>query len=311
MLQRILSGWHELALSLPQLEQHLAEQTDYVVQVHHDGLPHSARRIAKYLAEDHAQPAAAISHLYDWLTDAFGSQLRGDWVRFLGRVQDARGLTMDQRADFVVIAQVLCFPTPPSERATGLELLGLAERALAGGSPTVLLLEIDRVEAQLAQQARTAVDRSRRYVQRVPPPPPRPWLVVAVAVALLALAGGLAALLVDGGPAPLPDREVSWDPAVVQPGSASSAKVNVPAGAHRLVANIQLTDPHPNTGSCGDLHVALSTDREGTPTGWQDPGVPLSVTVPPGHTDLTIYLHLEAPGGCERHIDTQRVEFER
>ncbi|MFG2698129.1 hypothetical protein [Kitasatospora sp. NPDC048407] len=310
MLQRILSGWFELAVPLPQLEQHLAEQTDYVVQVNFAGLPQAAQRIAKYLAEDHPQPAAAISHLYDWLTDAFGSQLRGDWVGFLGRVQDARGLTMDQRADFVVIAQVLCFPAPLPERASGLELLGLAERSLAGGSPALLLLEIDRVEEQLAQQARVAVDRSRSYVQRVPPPPPRFWRVVAVAVALLALAGGLAALVLDKGPAPLPDQAVTWQPESVKPGSASAAKVTVPAGAHRLVANIRLKDLNPGLGACPDMHVALSTDPAGA-TGWQNPGVPLSVAVPSGQTDLTIYLYLEGPTGCDRHIETQRVEFER
>ncbi|MFF0293644.1 hypothetical protein ACFYST_09730 [Kitasatospora sp. NPDC004614] len=310
MLQRILSGWFELAVPLPQLEQHLAEQTDYVVQVNFAGLPQAAQRIAKYLAEDHPQPAAAISHLYDWLTDAFGSQLRGDWVGFLGRVQDARGLTMDQRADFVVIAQVLCFPAPLPERASGLELLGLAERSLAGGSPALLLLEIDRVEEQLAQQARVAVDRSRSYVQRVPSPPPPVWRAVAVAVALLALAGGLAALVLDKGPAPLPDQAVTWQPGSVDPGNASFAMVNVPPEAKRLVAHIELTDEHPDQGSCRGIQIALSAEPGGS-TGWQPPDKPLSVAVPPGHNGLRITLRMNASPGCVRKIDTQRVEFER
>ncbi|PJN27103.1 hypothetical protein CG736_10960 [Kitasatospora sp. CB02891] len=309
MLQRILSGWYELALPLPHLEQHLAEQTDYVVQVHHTGLPQSAQRIAKYLAEDHAQPAAAIGHLHDWLTDAMGTQLRGDWVAFLGRVQDARGLTVDQRADFVVIAEVLCFPPQPSEHATGLELLVLAEAALSSGSPALLLLEIDRLDVQLAQQARTAVERSRAYVPHVPAPP-RYWPVAAVVAVLLTVAGVVTAALLPGGPPPLPDREVRWDPAEVEPNGLSVAQVNVPAEAHRLVAHIQLTDQRPALGSCTDMQVYLETDL-GEFTKWQPSDATLSVAVPPGHTRLTISLHLKAPDGCKQRIETQRVEFER
>ncbi|MFJ8438646.1 hypothetical protein [Kitasatospora griseola] len=309
MLQRILSGWYELALPLPHLEQHLAERTDYVVQVHHTGLPQSAQRIAKYLAEDHAQPAAAIGHLHDWLTDAMGTQLRGDWVAFLGRVQDARGLTVDQRADFVVIAEMLCFPPQPSEHATGLELLVLAEAALASGSPALLLLEIDRLDEQLAQQARTAVERSRAYVPHVPRPP-RYWPVAAVVAVLLTVAGVVTAALLPGGPPPLPDREVSWSPPVVEPQSESVATVNVPPEAHRLVAHIQLTDPNPTLGSCTDLKVSLSTGL-GEATDWQAPDATLSVAVPPGYTGLALSLHLKGTQGCNQTINTQRVEFER
>ncbi|MFD7641234.1 hypothetical protein ACFV4P_11330 [Kitasatospora sp. NPDC059795] len=310
MLQRILSGWHELALPLPDLEQHLAEQTDYIVHVHHAGLPQSANRIAKYLAEDHAQPAAAIGHLYDWLTDTMGAQLRGDWVAFLGRAQDARGLTTDQRADFVAIAEVLCFPPQPPEHATGLELLRLAEQALAGGTPSLLLLELDRVEGVLGQQAREAVERSRAYVVRVPPLPHRLRTPLAVAGALLATAGVVAAVVLVKAPPPLPSRPVTWSPIVVHEGSMSSAKVDVPAEAHRLVAHIHLTDPYPGTGGCPGMRVALATDM-GQSTDWQSPDVPLSVAVTPGHNQLTLTLALQGTKGCDLRIDTQSVDFER
>ena len=312
VLQRILSGWFELGSMLSSLEEHLAENTGYIVEVRPSNLALSATRIAKYLAEDHPQPAAAIAHLHDWLAAVMGSQQRADWVGFLARVQGARGLTTEQRADFVVIAETLCFPSQPPEHATSGQLAALAEQALAGGTPAVLLVEIDRVEAPLGREVREAVERSRArlpFVQRRLRIRP----LVAVAVALLATAGVVTAVLLAQGPPPLPGQEVKWNPEQVEPNNASSAQVTVPEGARRLVVHVQLTDPHPDKGSCRDIQVALATDP-GQSTGWHDwqaPDVRLSVDLPAGHSTLTVRLQLGASPECGQHIDTQRVEFER
>ncbi|MGW4380885.1 hypothetical protein [Kitasatospora sp. NPDC004531] len=309
MLQRILASWHELAEPLTDLEQHLAEYTGYAVQVRPNSLARSARRIAKYLAEDHAQPAAAISHLYDWLTWNMGHQLRGAWVGFLAQVQGAPGLRASQRADLVVIAEVLQFSTQSPQRLSRGDLFDLAAQALTSGSPDRLLLELGHVEPQLAQLARKEVERSRSPLSYGRSP--RRWTVLAAAVALLATAGGVTAVLLPpDGPPPLPGREVTWVPETVDPGSVSSATVNVPPGATRLVARIQLTDKHPGQGSCPEIEVALSADAGGS-TDWQTPDKPLSIAVPPGHTGLRIDLRLKTDGGCAQHIDTQRVDFER
>ncbi|KDN86375.1 hypothetical protein [Kitasatospora cheerisanensis] len=308
LLQRILSGWHELAPLLSHLEQHLAENTGYVVQVQPANLSLSADRIAKYLAEDHPQPGAAISHLHDWLTHVMGPQQRGDWVGFLARVQGGRGLTMHQRADFVVIADILCFPPVPPTRASAKHLRDLASSALTSGSIDRLTEELSLLEPQLAQQARKAMERSRtRVAYRIST---RHRTALAVGATLLATAGVVTAVALPHGPPPLPDQAVKWSPADVQPGDGSSAEVNVPAEANRLVAHIQLTDKDPDLGSCPGMKIALSAEPGGS-TGWQAPDKPLSVTVPPGHSGLRITLRLQAPTGCEQHIDTQRVEFER
>ncbi|WP_404869671.1 hypothetical protein ACI1MP_27145 [Kitasatospora griseola] len=309
MLQRILSGWHGLAKDLHRLEEHLAEHTDYVVQVDHTGLPQSVHRIAKYLAEEHPQPAVAIGHLHDWLKDIGGAQLRCDWVALLAGAQEARGLTVSQRADFVVIAEVLCFPPQPAQRTTESDRCILASQALTSGSTNLLLVQLDQAEPELAQLARREVERSRSPLTYGRSP--RRWTVLAVAVALLATAGVVTAVMLPpDGPPPLPGREVAWFPSTLEPGDGSYATVNVPPEAHRLVAHIQLTDEQPDLGSCPNIHITLAAEPGGA-TDWQTPDQPLSVAVPPGHTGLRITLRLNASDNCKRRIDTQRVEFER
>ncbi len=308
LLQRILSGWHELAPLLSHLEQHLAENTGYVVQVQPANLSLSADRIAKYLAEDHPQPGAAISHLHDWLTHVMGPQQRGDWVGFLARVQGGRGLTMHQRADFVVIADILCFPPVPPTRASAKHLRDLASSALTSGSIDRLTEELSLLEPQLAQQARKAMERSRtRVAYRIST---RHRTALAVGATLLATAGVVTAVALPHGPPPLPDQAVKWSQPEVPAGGAVTATVNVPDGANRLVAKIQLTDPEPDSGTCRNMRVALSTGVENG-SGWHDPGGKLSLNVPSGRTGLVIRLDLDAPPNCNQIIDTQRVQFER
>ncbi|MFJ5924109.1 hypothetical protein ACIQF6_16080 [Kitasatospora sp. NPDC092948] len=308
LLKEILSSWYELAELLPRLEQHLAENTGYVVQIHPTTsiLSLSADRIAKYLAEEHPQPAAAIGHLHDWLKSTMGSQRRTDWVGFLARVQRP-GLKTDQRADLVAVAAVLCFPPQPLERATNQRLVALADWALTATSVTVLLDEIEKVEPELAQQARAAVKRSRDRVMHIPPPPPRLRRLLAVGTVLLVTAGVVTAVALSGG---LPDRTVSWSPSTVPVKGQTDAKVDVPKGAHRLVMHVQLVDPHPELGSCRGLQVLLSTDQ-GQQTGWQAPDATLSVPVPSDHPELTISLHLDGPADCDQIIKTQSVGFEQ
>ncbi|MFD8598713.1 hypothetical protein ACFV1L_27285 [Kitasatospora sp. NPDC059646] len=307
MLQRILSGWYELAEPLTDLEQYLAEHTGYVVQVRPNNLARSARRIAKYLAEDHAQPAAAISHLHDWLTWTMGHQLRGAWVGFLAQAQGAPGLRASQRADLVVIAEVLQFSTQSPQRLSRGDLFDLAAQALTSGSPDRLLLELGRVEPQLAQLARKEVERSRSPLSYGRSP--RRWTVLTAGAVLLAAAGVVTAALPDDPP-PLPGRAVVWSKTEFGPTDPSWAEVDVPADATRLVLHPALTDPDPGQGACPGLLIALQAEPGGH-TAWQPLDRPLSVAVPAGQSKLRITLSLNGESACRRHIDTQRVDFER
>ncbi|MFE1318496.1 hypothetical protein [Kitasatospora phosalacinea] len=317
MLQRILAGWFELAPVLPELEQHLAETTGYPVQVQPRPLSVSATRIAKFLAEDHRQPAAAIGHLHDWLVSVHGNQLRGDWVSFLALVQNAPGLAVDQRAELVAIADVLCFPPVPALRTDGRRLVEMATHARVIGSPALLLEELTLKEPQLAQHAREAAERVRtgpppldRQEEREPGPPGRPLVRAAVGLALLAAAGLAAVLLWPGGPAPLPARSAVWSDPTVDPGRTSTAEVDVPPGAARLKARLLLSDVNPDSGSCAELTARLGIDQHDS-SDWRPPGAEVSLPVPAGLTRLHLTLELSETPGCTQKVDIQRVEFTR
>ncbi|MGW4693013.1 hypothetical protein ACWEO1_11590 [Kitasatospora cineracea] len=319
LLERILSGWHELAPVLPDLEQHLAETVRYPVHVQHYELSVSARRIARFLAEEHGQPGAAIGHLHDWLVSVTGAQLRNDWVAFLARVQGAPGLTVRERADLVVIAGVLCFPPVTPVRADGRRLVELATHALVIGSPTLLLEDLAaQQEQELAQHARAAVEKSHHGPQPPkepepgpgPRPVPRPVLAAAAVVALLAAAGLGTVLLLPNGPTVLQEQRVIWTRPTVEPNGKVSASVDIPAGATRLDAQLLLADPAPGTGSCHDLKAQLTTDQ-GDESDWQAPGKRVSVAVPPGRTTMTLNLWLRGMAGCAQQVQIQNVRFTR
>ncbi|WP_282205480.1 hypothetical protein [Kitasatospora fiedleri] len=319
MLQRILSGWHELAPVLPDLERHLAETVGYPVQVQHHELSVSAARIARFLAEEHGQPAAAIGHLHDWLVGVTGAQLRGDWVAFLARVQGAPGLTVHERADLVVIAGVLCFPPVTPVRADGRRLVELATHALVIGSPTLLLEDLAAQQEQLlAQFARQAVEKSRTGPPPLPEPeppkpkpdPPRLPRVLAAAVALLAAAALGTVLLWPDGPPPLEGRDTIWIKPRIAPGEQVDTVIDVPEGADLLRTRLLLSDPNPDTGTCHGLTAELSTDQGGR-SGRHDLGAAVSLPVPSGRTNLRLTLELKGDRGCDRQIDIQRVEFTR
>ncbi|GLW72944.1 hypothetical protein Kpho02_52430 [Kitasatospora phosalacinea] len=321
LLQRILAGWFELASVLPELEQHLAETTGYPVQVQPRPLSVSAARIAKFLAEDHRQPAAAIGHLHDWLVGVQGNQLRGDWVAFLALVQNAPGLAVDQRAELVAIADVLCFPPVPPLRTDGRRLVEMATHARVIGSPSLLLEELALKEPHLAQHAREAVERVRTGPPPLPPTDPREGprerppgergrARTAAALALLAAAGLAAALLWPDGPPPLPARSTVWHEPEVRPGNVSTAEVDVPAGATRLKTRLLLSDVNPDSGSCTGLTARLGIDQHGS-SGWQAPGTEVTLPVPAGLTHLSLNLQLSETQGCVQKVDIQRVEFTR
>ncbi|MFJ5882230.1 hypothetical protein [Kitasatospora cineracea] len=316
LLERILSGWHELAPVLPDLEQHLAETVRYPVHVQHYELSVSARRIARFLAEEHGQPGAAIGHLHDWLVSVTGAQLRNDWVAFLARVQGAPGLTVRERADLVVIAGVLCFPPVAPVRADGRRLVELATHALVIGSPTLLLEDLAaQQEQELAQHARAAVENSHhgpppKDPERGPRPVPRAVLVAAAAVAVLAAAGLGTALLLPDGPDALPDQVVTWTDSTVEPNGKVSASVDIPEGATRMETKLLMHDPLPGGGSCVGLAARLTTDQ-GEDSGWQAPGAQVSVRVPPGRASMTLHLWLRGMDGCKQQIDIQNVRFTR
>ncbi|MFF4338606.1 hypothetical protein ACFY00_01560 [Kitasatospora sp. NPDC001540] len=323
LLQRILAGWFELASVLPELEQHLAETTGYPVQVQPRPLSVSAARIAKFLAEDHRQPAAAIGHLHDWLVGVQGNQLRGDWVAFLALVQNAPGLGVDQRAELVAIADVLCFPPVPPLRTDGRRLVEMATHARVIGSPTLLLEELALKEPHLAQHAREAAERVRTGPPPLPPTDPRERegqrertpgerrrVRAATGLALLAAAGLAAALLWPDGPPPLPARSTVWHDPVVSPDTVSTAEVDVPPGAARLKARLLLSDTNPDSGSCTGLTAQLSIDQHGS-SGWRAPGTEVTLPVPAGLTHLVLSLQLNDAQGCVQKVDIQRVEFTR
>ena len=321
LLQRILAGWFELASVLPELEQHLAETTGYPVQVQPRPLSVSAARIAKFLAEDHRQPAAAIGHLHDWLVGVHGNQLRGDWVSFLALVQSAPGLAVDQRAELVAIADVLCFPPEPPLRTDGRRLVEMATHARVIGSPALLLEELALKEPRLAQHAREAAERVRtgpppliptdeREGPRERPPGGRRRVRAAAGLALLAAAGLAAVLLWPDGPPPLPARSTVWNGPRISPDTVSTAEVDVPAGAARLKARLLLSDVNPDSGSCPGLTVQLSIDQHGG-SGWQAPGTEVTLPVPAGLTHLNLILQLSDTQGCVQKVDIQRVEFTR
>ncbi|GLW57259.1 lipase chaperone [Kitasatospora phosalacinea] len=315
MLQRILAGWFELAPVLPELEQHLAETTGYPVQVQPRPLSVSATRIAKFLAEDHRQPAAAIGHLHDWLVNVHGNQLRGDWVSFLALVQNAPGLAVDQRAELVAIADVLCFPPVAPLRTDGRRLVEMATHARVIGSPGLLLEELALKEPQLAQHAREAAERVRTG------PPPldrqeelprhgRPLVRAAAGLAVLAVVALAAVLAWSGGPSPLPARSAVWSDPTVGPGGTSTAEVDVPAGAARLKARLLLSDVNPDSGSCTELTARLGIDQHDS-SDWRPPGAEVSLPVPAGLTRLHLTLELSETPGCTQKVDIQRVEFTR
>ncbi|QKW19230.1 hypothetical protein HUT16_09265 [Kitasatospora sp. NA04385] len=320
MLQRILAGWHELAPVLPDLERHLAETTNYPVQVQHHELSVSAARIAKFLAEEHGQPSAAIGHLHDWLVGVAGAQLRGDWVAFLARVQGAPGLTVHERADLVVIAGVLCFPPVTPVRADGRRLVEMATHALVIGSPSLLLEDLSaRQEQQLAWHARQEVEKSRSgpppLRETDPPvlPPPRERrrvVAAAVGLALLVTAGLVTAVSWPGGPAPLPDQKAIWTAHTVDPGGTAFATVDVPAGAKRLEAELTLRDANPDTGACNDLTAELSTDQGGS-SGPRPLGAKASVPVPSGRSAVRLTLRLAGMANCTQTIDIPSIRFTR
>ncbi|GAA2108620.1 hypothetical protein GCM10009759_48640 [Kitasatospora saccharophila] len=328
MLQRILAEWFTLAPVLPDLEQHLAESTGYPVQVQPRQLATSAARIAGFLAEEHGQPSAAIGHLHDWLVGFAGASLRGDWVAFLAQVQSAPGLTVNERADLVVIAGVLCFPPVTPERTDGRRLVETARHAMVIGSPAHLLRDLrGRQEHQLARIAEEAVEKSRSRPPRPPtvqqplppeqpppPPPPQPGgrrrVLLAVGAALLATAGLVTAVAWPDDPPPLLDQETGWTLRTVQPGGTTTARINVPEGAKRLETKLLLSDPNPGSGACADVTAELSTDQGGS-SGRQHPGALLSVPVPSGRTDLRLTLLLHAGGGCAQNVEIQRVRFTR
>ncbi len=323
LLERILSGWHELAPVLPDLEQHLAETVRYPVQVQHHELAVSAARIARFLAEEHGQPAAAIGHLHDWLVSVTGAQLRNDWVAFLVRVQGAPGLTVRERADLVAIAGVLCFPPVAPVRADGRRLVELATHALVIGSPALLLEDLAaQQEQELAQHARAAVEKSRngppRGTFQLPHvitgqgsgAAPRWPLLAGAAVAVLAAAGIGTVLLLHHGPTVLQEQSVTWTGSVVEPDGKVSTSVDIPPGATRMDARLLLADPAPGTGSCHDLTARLTTDQDGE-SDWQAPGQRVSVPVPAGRTTMTVNLWLHGPAGCGRQVQIETVRFTR
>ncbi|WP_033216820.1 hypothetical protein [Kitasatospora phosalacinea] len=327
LLQRILAGWHELAPVLPDLERHLAETTNYPVQVQHHELSVSAARIAKFLAEEHGQPSAAIGHLHDWLVGVAGAQLRGDWVAFLARVQGAPGLTVHERADLVVIAGVLCFPPVTPVRADGRRLVEMATHALVIGSPTLLLEDLSaQQEGQLAWHARQEVEKSRNGpppLRETEPPPQPPRLPVspplrerrrlvlaAVGLALLATAGLVTAVAWPDDPPPLPEQRVIWVKRTVDPGGTSFTTVDVPPGAKRLETELALSDSNPDTGTCVGLTGELSIDQGGS-SGPRPLKAKVSVPVPSGRTGLRLTLKLNGMDNCTQDIDIQTVRFTR